>query len=82
MTITLTPEIENAIAEQARQKGTPPEQLALDGLRTLFVPAKLTPDEILELAGQVYAGLSEQEVTEVEGIALDRSHFAGPRQPA
>lgn len=40
MTLTLIPEIEGAIAEQARQKGTPPEQLALDGLRNLFVTMK------------------------------------------
>ncbi len=81
MTITLTPEIEDAITEQAQQKGTPPEQLAIDGLRNLFVAPKLTPDEILGLAAQVYAGLSEQEVSDVEKIALDRSHFGGPRQP-
>jgi hypothetical protein len=60
MTITLTPEIETAIAEQAHQKGIQPEQLALDGLQNLFVPAKLTPDEILGLAAQVHAGLSQQ----------------------
>ncbi len=81
MTITLTPEIEEAIAEQAHQQGTSPEQIALDGLRNLFVPHKLTPDEILGLAGQVYAGLSAQEMADVEKIALDRSHFAGERQP-
>jgi len=74
MTITLTSELETAIAEQARQKGTPPEQIVLEGLRTLFVPAALTPDETLGPAGQVYAGLSEQEVAEVEKIALTQSH--------
>ena len=81
MTITLTPELERAISEQARRQGTTPEGLALDGLRNLFVPTELTPDEVLKLAGQVYAGLSEQEVSEVEKIALDRSHFVGERHP-
>ncbi len=81
MTITLTPELEEAIAEQARQKGMLPENFALDGLRNLFVPTKPTPDEIIGLAAQVYAGLSEEEIRDVEGIMLGRSHFAGPRQP-
>lgn len=36
-TITLPPDIEGALAEQARQRGTTPERLALDSLRMLFV---------------------------------------------
>jgi len=81
MTITLTPELEEAIAGQASQKGMLPESLALDGLRNLFVPTKPTPDDILGLAAQVYAGLSDQEVADVEKVALDRSSFVGERQP-
>jgi len=81
MTIKLTPEVESAVAEQARREGTTPERLVSDSLWSLFVAPKPTPDEILGLAAQVYAGLSEQEVSDVEKIALDRSHFAGPRQP-
>ena len=80
MTITLTPEIESAIAEKARQQAMSPEQLALDSLKTLFLPPKMTPDEILGLAAQVYAGLSTQDIADVEGIALDRSNFVGERQ--
>ncbi len=79
MTITLTPEIEEAIAEQARQKGTLSEQIALDGLRSLFVPTKPTPDDILGLAAQVYAGLSGEEIKDVERIALDRSGWVAGR---
>ena len=52
----------------------------LDSLRNLFIPPTLTPDKILDLAGQVYAGLSEQDIDGVERIALDRSNFAGSRQ--
>lgn len=37
MEITLTPEIESALAEQARQQGVSPQQLALDSLRRQFV---------------------------------------------
>ena len=80
MTITLTPEIETALADQAQKEGVAPEQLALNGLRTLFVRPTLTPDEILGLAAQVYAGLSTQEIADVKKIALGRSNFAGERQ--
>lgn len=73
MTLTLTPEIENALAEQARREGTTAERLALDGLQSLFVSPKRTPDEILGLAAQAYEGLSQKEREEVERIALDRS---------
>jgi len=39
-TITLPPDIEGPLAEQARQRGTTPEQLVLDSLRMLFVPER------------------------------------------
>ena len=32
-------------------------------------------DQELESWHQVYAGLSDQEISEIESIALDRSHF-------
>jgi predicted DNA-binding antitoxin AbrB/MazE fold protein len=35
------------------------------------------PDDILELAAEVYDGLSEEQVAEVERIALDRREFFG-----
>lgn len=38
MTITLTPEIEQALLRAARELGTTPEQLALDSLRDRFLP--------------------------------------------
>ncbi len=46
MILTLTPDIERALAEQARRLGTTPEQLALDSLRERFVlPAQVAPAE-------------------------------------
>jgi predicted DNA-binding antitoxin AbrB/MazE fold protein len=33
------------------------------------------PDQELESWHQVYAGLSDMEISEIETIALDRSHF-------
>ena len=44
-TITLPPDIEGPLAEQARQRGTTPERLALDSLRMLFVPDAVQADE-------------------------------------
>lgn len=37
MEITLTPDIEQALREQAQQRGTTPEQLAIESLRQQFV---------------------------------------------
>ena len=41
---------------------------------------KLSPEEMLELASQVYEGLSEEDIAEIETIALDRSNFFGDRK--
>ena len=38
-TITLPPEVEGPLAEEARRKGTTPELLAVDCLRKLFTPS-------------------------------------------
>jgi hypothetical protein len=43
-TIILPPDIEGPLTEQARQRGTTPEQLVLDSLRMLFVPATTDPE--------------------------------------
>lgn len=49
MEITLTPEIEAALAEQARQQGVSPEELALESLRRQFVaPGRTTHDATLQ----------------------------------
>ncbi len=45
MTITLMPEVETAIAEQARRQGTTPERLVSESLQKLFAVPALTPDE-------------------------------------
>lgn len=34
-----------------------------------------TQDDLIELAAQVYDGLTEEEVNDVERLALDRSSF-------
>ncbi|MGH7947240.1 MAG: hypothetical protein ACREF9_19870 [Opitutaceae bacterium] len=51
-----------------------------DGQRVrLVVETDEAPDVILALAASVYAGLSPQDVTEVEHIALGRRDFFGDR---
>ena len=47
---------------------------------TVDTDLALGTDEILRLAAQVYQGLSADEITQVESIALDRQHFF--REPA
>ena len=41
---------------------------------TVETPAE-TQDDLIELAAQVYDGLTKEEVNEVERLALDRSSF-------
>ncbi len=36
---------------------------------------RLSPNEMLELAGKVYEGLLDESIEEIEGIALNRSNF-------
>ena len=38
-------------------------------------------EDLLELAAQVYEGLSEQQINEIEHIALDRRDFFGESIP-
>jgi predicted DNA-binding antitoxin AbrB/MazE fold protein len=66
----------DAIYENGAFKPLHPDQVYLaDGrLVTLIVDDNLFP-EPLRLAACVYEGLSEREIDEVEGIALDRRYF-------
>ena len=41
---------------------------------TVEVPPE-TDDNLIELAGQVYEGLSEEDIGEIEKLALDRGSF-------
>lgn len=36
---------------------------------------ELEPNEMLQLAAEVYEGLSEEEISDIEQIALDRENF-------
>ncbi len=46
-----------------------------EGQHVRIIVATNGPSEILALAAQVYAGLTDSDVAEVETIALDRSSF-------
>ncbi len=40
----------------------------------------MNPNETMKLAENFYEGLSEQEIEEIEKVALDRSNFFGENQ--
>ena len=42
---------------------------------TIQLPPMENPDQELESWHQVFAGLSDKDIQEIESIALDRSHF-------
>lgn len=46
----------------------------------IYKDKKLSPEEMLKLAGQIYEGLSEEEIDGIERIALDRSNFFGDKK--
>jgi hypothetical protein len=50
MIITLTPDIEQALAAEARKLGLTPEQLALDSLRERFLSSESEPSPTAEPA--------------------------------
>ncbi|MFB2919087.1 antitoxin family protein [Aerosakkonema funiforme] len=43
--------------------------------------SRANPDEMLKLAAQVYEGLSEEAINEIEQIAGDRSNFFTENTP-
>ena len=67
----------NAIYEKGVFR--PMENLAIsDGKQVrLTVETSSEPTDLLELAAQVYQGLSEEEIDEIEKIVLNRSNFWG-----
>lgn len=82
MTKPITQPID-AVYEHGTFKILNPEDVNLDeGQKVrIIVKRRLTPKEMTELAGSVYDGLPEEEIREIERIALDRSNFFGGRTP-
>ena len=58
---------------------TPLESLDLPERQRVAITVRLLnaegPDEALEAWQRVYEGLADESITEIERIALDRSHF-------
>lgn len=75
MTIMLPPEIERALAEQAREQGTTPEQLALEILRSK-VP--IEPDQEMPVGATLY-DLLQGYIGTVEGTGEPLSTDCGRR---
>jgi len=75
----MTTETIDAIFEHGTFRLVRPPTIPLrDGQRVrLVVETEESPDAILALAANVYAGLSPQDITEVEQIALQRRDFFG-----
>ena len=48
---------------------------------TVEVPSE-TEDNLVELAGQVYEDLSEEDIGEIERLALNRGNFFHDRLPS
>jgi hypothetical protein len=69
--LTLTPEIENALEEQARQQGTTPEHLALEALREKFV----TP-----ITKQSIEGTLADFLADFAGVLDSNEHVSGGAQ--
>lgn len=56
MTITLGPDVETALTEAARRRGTTPEALAVESLRAIFVTAngsELSEEEFEDLVKEL-----------------------------
>ena len=64
-----------------RPLATSPALGLTEGQHVRIVVAANGPSDMLDLAAQVYAGLAERDVAEVETIALDRSSFFAGREP-
>lgn len=85
MKITLTPEIERALVDEARRLGVTPEQLALDSLRERFAPEDIGNRDIgKESAGErqgrtLYDSLKENGLL---GCLDSSEHIPGGAQMA
>lgn len=84
MTITLTPDIEQALAEEARETGKPPEELALDRLRTTLTqaPSPHGQSEVEERRARVRAARGKFAHVSGGSYAFMRSKaYENRRQP-
>ena len=70
----------DAIYENGTFRPLQPDAIGIaDGQRVRLAIIDEGDPEPLRLATQVYEGLSDQEIEEIEQIALDRKNFFGTR---
>ncbi len=70
VTITLPPELEQIVTQQAQQRGTTPDLLALDTLTQLYLSPPLLPDkEREEEQARAYREMAADEMREAEALA-------------
>ena len=46
-----------------------------EGRQVRLIVQTRCPEDILRLAAEVYQGLSQEDIAEIERVALDRGHF-------
>lgn len=62
-----------AVYEGGKFRLLEPSQVELnEGQVKIMVESESTPEDIIALAGCVYAGLSEEDMNDIERIALER----------
>jgi predicted DNA-binding antitoxin AbrB/MazE fold protein len=73
-------EIIEAIYENGSFRPLHPEAVAVPSGQVVRLTVEDAPDpEPLRLAARVYAGLSEQDIADIEKIALERKNYFGSR---
>lgn len=76
-TITLPPDIEEPLIEQAHEQGTTPEPLALDSLRMLFAPQATSETGMGETLYDLLSGYVSTVSGTTEALSTDSAqHFA------
>lgn len=71
-------QILEAVYENGAFRPVGPAPLAIPNGQRVRITVDDQPEpDALRLAAQVYEGLSDTEIAEVEGIALDRNRFFG-----
>jgi predicted DNA-binding antitoxin AbrB/MazE fold protein len=81
MEVTLMTKELDAIYENGTFRPVGDAKIPLpDGTRVRLSVESVEPAsaDVLALAASVYAGLSDEDITEIEQIAMDRSHFFTP----
>ena len=73
MSETIEAIFENGILRPLQKLDIPEHQRLSITINSL---EKQTPHDIIQLADQVFAGLSQEEIDEIEKIALDRTNFS------